>query len=201
MRRRKKCSRLFHNLKFDSEFIICYLLEHGFKHVQTKDEIEDKTFTTIISDMGMFYELKIYFKKDRKKKKSIKVTIYDSLKIIPFSVSEIAKAFNLQEQKLTLDYMLKREEGHILTDDEKAYIKNDVVIVAKALEVIFKEKLTKMTQGSNALHDFKEMIGKNKFERLFPSLPLELDLDLRKSYRGGFTYLNPLYKEKEVRRR
>lgn len=194
----KNATLYFHNLKFDSEFIICYLLEHGFKHVQTKDEIEDKTFTTIISDMGMFYELKIYFKKDRKKKKSIKVTIYDSLKIIPFSVSEIAKAFNLQEQKLTLDYMLKREEGHILTDDEKAYIKNDVVIVAKALEVIFKEKLTKMTQGSNALHDFKEMIGKNKFERLFPSLPLELDLDLRKSYRGGFTYLNPLYKEKEV---
>lgn len=94
----------------------------------------------------MFYELKIYFKKDKDKKKTIKVTIYDSLKIIPFSVSEIAKAFNLTESKLTLDYLSKREEGHELTPEEKAYITNDVVIVAKALNVIFSEKLNKMTQ-------------------------------------------------------
>ena len=186
----------FHNLKFDSEFIICYLLENGFTYASTKEEIKDKTFTTIISDMGMFYELKIYFKKS--KKKATKVTIYDSLKIIPFSVKEIAKAFNLEESKLELDYLKKREEGHILTKEEKDYITNDVLIVAKALNVIFNEKLNKMTQGSNALHDFKEIIGKDKFNHLFPHLPLELDLDLRKGYKGGFTYLNPLYKEKEV---
>ncbi len=170
----------------------------GYKHVQSKEEIEDKTFTTIISDLGMFYELKIYFKKDKQKKKSIKVTIYDSLKIIPFSVKEIAKAFNLEESKLELDYLKKRKEGHELTPEEKAYIRNDVVIVAKALKVIFDEKLTKMTQGSNALSDFKNIIGKDKFEHLFPHLPIELDNDIRRSYRGGFTYLNPLYKEKEV---
>lgn len=146
----------------------------------------------------MFYELKIYFKKDKQKKKSIKVTIYDSLKIIPFSVKEIAKAFNLEESKLELDYLKKRKEGHELTPEEKAYIRNDVVIVAKALKVIFDEKLTKMTQGSNALSDFKNIIGKDKFEHLFPHLPIELDNDIRRSYRGGFTYLNPLYKEKEV---
>lgn len=196
--KQKNATLYFHNLKFDSEFIICYLLENGFKHVQDKEEIEDKTFTTIISDMGMFYELKIYFKKDKQKKKAIKVTIYDSLKIIPFSVSEIAKAFNLEESKLTLDYNAKREEGHELTSEEKAYITNDVVIVAKALEVIFSEKLNKMTQGSNALSDFKNILGKEKFEHYFPSLPIDLDDDLRKSYKGGFTYLNPIYKEKDV---
>ena len=186
----------FHNLKFDSEFIICYLLENGFTYAESKSDIKDKTFTTIISDMGMFYELKIYFKKS--KKKAVKVTIYDSLKIIPFSVKEIAKSFNLKESKLELDYLQKRDENHELTKEEKDYITNDVVIVAKALNVIFSEKLTKMTQGSNALHDFKEIIGKNKFEHLFPKLSLETDEDLRKGYKGGFTYLNPLYKEKEV---
>lgn len=142
----KNATLYFHNLKFDSEFIISRLLTLGFKHVQTKEEIDDKTFTSIISDLGMFYELKIYFKKDRNKKKTVKVTIYDSLKIIPFSVKDIAKAFNLKESKLTLDYLAKREEGHELTKEEKEYITNDVVIVAKALKVIFDEKLTKMTQ-------------------------------------------------------
>lgn len=186
----------FHNLKFDSEFIICYLLENGYTYAESKSDIKDKTFSTIISDMGMFYELKIYFKKS--KKKATKVTIYDSLKIIPFSVKEIAKSFNLKESKLELDYLQKRDENHELTKEEKDYITNDVVIVAKALNVIFSEKLTKMTQGSNALHDFKEIIGKNKFEHLFPKLSLETDEDLRKGYKGGFTYLNPKYKEKEV---
>ena len=31
-----------------------------------------------------------------------------------------------------------------------------------------------------------------------PNLDYELDKDLRQSYRGGFTYLNPIYKEKDV---
>ena len=40
--------------------------------------------------------------------------------------------------------------------EEKEYIKNDVLIVAQALNVLFKENLKKMTQGSNALNDFKQ---------------------------------------------
>lgn len=94
--------------------------------------------------------------------------------------------------------MLPRSRNHTLTKEEKDYIKNDVVIVAKALNVIFSEGLTKMTQGSNALFDFKNIITKKRFEHLFPAIPFDIDKDLRKAYKGGFTYLNPKYKEKEV---
>jgi len=90
------------------------------------------------------------------------------------------------------------KDGHILTKEENEYIKNDVLIVAKALKVLFDEDLTKMTQGSNSLNDFKEMLSKSRFEHLFPALDYEVDKDLRKSYKGGFTYLNPIYKEKDV---
>ena len=55
-----------------------------------------------------------------------------------------------------------------------------------------------MTIGSNALTDFKKILSKSKFEHLFPSLDYEIDKDLRKSYKGGFTYLNPIYKEKDI---
>ena len=192
----KNSTFYFHNLKFDGEFIICRLLELGFIPVKDKKEIKDNTFTTVVSDMGMFYALEIYWKKENKK--ATKATFYDSLKIIPFSVKDIAKSFDLKESKLEIDYLEKREIGHLLTKEEKDYITNDVVIVAKALKVLFKEKLTRMTQGSNALHDFKEIIGKKRFEHLFPKLPIEIDEDIRQSYKGGFTYLNPLYKEKEV---
>ena len=43
-----------------------------------------------------------------------------------------------------------------------------------------------MTQGSNALHDFKEMLSKSKFEHYFPELDYEVDKDLRKAYKRWF---------------
>lgn len=188
----------FHNLKFDGEFIIYWCLTHGFKHVQKKEDIMDNTFTTLISDMGQFYSITIYFHKGNKQVK--KVTFYDSLKIIPFSVNEIAKAFNLPISKLQIDYTKERLKGHKLTDEEKNYIKNDVLIVAKALKTLFDEGLTRMTRASNSLYDFKELITKSKFDHYFPVLEKAIDNDLRKSYKGGFTYLNPIYKEKDVGR-
>ena len=187
----------FHNLKFDGEFIISYLLENGFTFVKDRKEAKDKTFTTLISNFGVFYQITIYFKKSGKHTK--KVTIIDSLKIIPFSVKTIAKSFGLEESKLEIDYLKERSKNHTLTKEEKEYIKNDVIIVSKALNVIFSEGLTKMTQGSNALMDFINIITKNKFEHYFPELPADIDDDIRKAYRGGFTYLNPIYKEKEVK--
>ena len=192
----KNSTFYFHNLKFDGEFIIYWALTHNFKHVEKKEDIENNTFTTLISDLGQFYQITLYFLKGNKKVH--KVTFIDSLKIIPFSVDEIAKSFNLPISKLTIDYNLPREKGHILTPEENDYIKNDVLIVAKALNVLFKEDLTKMTQGSNALSDYKNMINKSRYEHLFPELEYDIDKDLRKSYKGGFTYLNPIYKEKDV---
>lgn len=192
----KNSTFYFHNLKFDGEFIIYYLLKNGFKHVVKKEDIKDNTFTTLISDMGQFYQITVYFTKGNKKVH--KVTFIDSLKIIPFSVDTIAKTFNLPISKLKIDYNEPREIGHILTEEENEYIKNDVLIVAKALKTLFDENLTYMTEGSNALHDFKSMITKSKYNHLFPTLDYKLDEDLRKSYKGGFTYLNPIYKEKNV---
>ena len=185
----------FHNLKFDSEFIIFWALKNGFKHVDNIKDAESKTFTTLIGQMGEFYSVTLYFYKQGKKVK--KVTFYDSLKIIPMSVDKIAKSFKLPESKLEIDYNKPRKLNHKLTKQEQEYIKNDVVIVAKALNVLFSEGLDKMTQGSNALADYKKIITKSKFNDLFPQLK-DIDEDLRRSYKGGFTYLNPLYKGKEV---
>lgn len=183
----------FHNLKFDGEYIINYLLRNGFTFIKEKKDRADKTFTSLISDMGQFYSIEIYFKVY--KKKVNKVTIYDSLKILNFSVDQIAKDFNLPIRKLELDYTAKREIGHELTEHEKDYITNDVKIMAQALKIMFTAGLTKMTIGSDALHSYKKI--NSNFKKYFPVLPFQIDKDIRKSYRGGFTYLNPLYKGKE----
>lgn len=42
------------------------------------------------------------------------------------------------------------------------------------------------------------MKNKRAFSHFFPNLPEDIDAEIRKAYKGGFTYLNPIYKEKEV---
>lgn len=184
----------FHNLKFDGEFIMVYLFEHGFKHVIDRKEEATKTFTTLISDKGQFYSLKIIFEKNGKQTKYIQ--IYDSLKILPFSVSQIAKGFNLPISKLEIDYNTVRDVGYILSDTEINYLRNDVEIMARALDTLFKQDLKKMTQGSNALYDYKRTVTEKRFERWFPTP--DYDADVRQSYKGGYTYLNPKYKERDI---
>lgn len=177
----------FHNLKFDGEFIMCYLFEHGYKHVTDRKKLKTKTFTTLISDKGQFYSLEICFNKDENKTE--KITIYDSLKILPFSVEAIAKGFNLPISKLEIDYDEKREIGHILTPQEIDYLRNDVEIMSRALLTLFNQDLRQMTQGSNALYDYKKIVGKKNFSKWFP-IP-DYDFDVRQSYKGGFTYCDP----------
>ena len=106
----------FHNLKFDGEFIIYWLFRNGYTFVKDAKELEEKTFTTLISNMNVFYTITICHKKSGRNK--ICTKIIDSLKIIPFSVEEIAKSFKLPISKLEIDYKAKREVGHILTEQE-----------------------------------------------------------------------------------
>ena len=186
----------FHNLKFDGEFIIYYLFNHGFEHIKDRKEKRNNTFTTLISDMGLFYSMEIYF--EVKGKKTKKVTIIDSLKILNMSVEQVAKSFGLPISKLELDYDTPREPGYQLKDYEKDYITNDVKIMALALDVLFKQGLESMTAGSNGLKDFKTTHSVRRYQRMFPELNYKVDKDMRQAYKGGFTYLNPIYKEKDV---
>ena len=186
---------LFHNLKFDSQFIMDYLLKNEFKLSKDKNKIEKKEFTTMISSDGLFYYIKVCFSSNSHGKKL--VTFYDSLKVLNFKVSEIAKAYDAPDSKLEIDYEASRGIGHQLTQEEINYIKNDVTIVAYALNVLFNQNMNKITIGSNALNDFKDIIGKKRFNYFFPPPPY--DEHIRQSYKGGFTYLNPIMKEKTIK--
>ena len=178
----------FHNLKFDGEFIFNYLFNAGYKHTEEK-KLKRKEFSTLISDMGQFYSIKINYDG------SI-IEIFDSLKVLPFTVEQIGKSFSITEQKLEIDYTEKREKGHILTAEEVEYLKHDCIIVAKALKILHNQDMQKMTTGANALYNFKKTIGAKQFDYWFP--PPYYDSDIRKAYKGGFTYLNPKFANKTI---
>lgn len=184
----------FHNLKFDGEFWFYHLLTKGYECIKDKKDRKDKTFTCLISDTGQFYSIEIYFEVANKKVN--KLTIIDSLKILNFSVEKIAKDFKLPIMKGTLDYNGYRSPGHNLTNEEVDYLRNDVEIMARALEIMFNHDLKKMTIGSDALSNYKGILP--SFNKYYPILPYEIDEGIRSSYKGGWTYLNPKYAEKHV---
>lgn len=186
----------FHNEKFDGDFIMNWLFRHGYSWVDDRKKLDSKTFTTTISDKGQFYCMEICFYKDNAY--TNKVTIYDSLKILPMSVHDMAKAFGLEEKKGEINYKDYREVGHKLTEEEVEYLKNDVVIVGKSLVKMFEQGLKKMTIGGNAINDYKKRIGKDNFSEWFPLLDEETDYFCRQSYKGGFVWANPLHKNKMI---
>lgn len=187
---------LFHNLKFDGQFIMNWLFHKGFKHTTDIYEKNSNTFNTLISDKGLYYQIEVIFY--RKGKNVNKVTFQDSLKLIPLSVDAIAKSFKMDINKLEIDYDSHNDLpiGSPLTKEEEEYIKHDVQIVARAVEYFYSQGLTKMTIGSCALAEYKKLIQKRNFKRFFP-IP-KYHEDVKQSYRGGFTYLNPKFASKVV---
>lgn len=197
----------YHNLKFDGSFWLSYLLSdlkyeqkiwvnpndeteaHWFK----KNQLTSKSFMYSISDMGQWYSITI-------RTPYAFIEIRDSLKLLPFSVREIGKSFNTKHQKLDMEYIGFRYAGCEITDEEKHYIANDVLVVKEALEIMQSEGHLKLTIGSCCLSEFKNIIGKQDYAILFPDLtefklnPNEFkyknaDQYIRKSYRGGWCYL------------
>ena len=137
------------------------------------------SFNTLITDMGAFYQLQF---KLGKGKNAHRVTLLDSLKILPLKVEVLAKSFNLPMLKGSIDYKAHRPIGHQITEEEKEYIINDCKIVASCLKLNFAQGLTKMTIASNAINSYKDLIGRENFRRRFPQLSKEEDKEIRESY-------------------
>src|SRR5690625_561575 len=127
----------FHNLKFDGRFIIDYLLNQGYRHVD--DTPTACEFTTLISNMGMFYTITV------KWTDGTKTEFRDSLKKLPFSVAEVARAFDQDQGKGEIDYHKDRPVGYEPTAEEIEYLRLDVLIIARALAEQFDEGMKALT--------------------------------------------------------
>lgn len=197
----------YHNLKFDGAFWLSYLLvDLGFKQAYTplneqetevewlkEKEMPNNSFKYSISDKGQWYTIII-------KVNNHFIEIRDSLKLLPFSVRRIGQSFGTKHKKLDMEYTGFRYAGCNITEKEKEYIANDVLVVKEALEIMFTEGHNKLTIGSCCLEEYKKIMGKEDYETLFPSLTDYLldtskhkyttaDEWIRKSYKGGWCYL------------
>lgn len=188
----------FHNLSFDGSFIIDFLLREGYSHTTAKDrDMRSHEFKTSISGMGQWYYIKI-------KWSHTLLEIRNSLKLMPSSLAAIGKSFRTKHQKSIMEYTGNRAAYCKITDDEREYIENDVLVLKEALEMMFNEGHDKLTIGSCCLSEFKANYTHADYDRLFPDLrndPMDYDYCgynnmweyVHKSYAGGWCYVNPIY--------
>ena len=197
----------YHNLKFDGAFWLSYLLcdlnyEQAIVHNSDKEydvrfvydsDMKNKSFKYSISDMGQWYSITI-------KIKDHIIELRDSLKLLPFSVERIGDSFKTKHKKLDMEYTGFRYAGCEITDEEKRYIANDVLVVKEALEIMFNEGHKKLTIGTCCLDEYKSSVGWDFYKEMFPDMySYYIDSDIygydnageyiRKSYKGGWCYL------------
>lgn len=204
----------FHNLKFDGEFWLHYLLtktdfKPAFDKVdgvndgdfRTRKELKNKEFIYSISAKGLWYTITI-------KNNRFFIELRDSLKLIPTTVKNMGNSFKTKHRKSSIEYTGYRYAGCPITDEEKAYIANDVLVVKEVLEIMYQQGHTSLTIGSCCLNEYKNRSC--PFLNMDESLPnlYELPNDIagrkvmleefgsenygeyiRKSYRGGWCYV------------
>lgn len=199
----------FHNLKFDGSFWIPFLeqtlkLQQAYMVLEKDGQktyrwieqkyMQNNTYKYMISDRGQWYNIII-------KVNNKFIEIRDSLKLLPFSVEEIGRSFKTKHKKLTMEYKGVRYAGCEITEEEKEYIANDVLVVKEALEIMFDEGHNGVTIGSCCLKEFKKTYDNFLYRAYFPNLyDIKIDEEygsptagdyVRKAYRGGWCYLVP----------
>lgn len=195
----------YHNLKFDGAFWLYYLqsvlnfkqatevlTDNTISFLNDKD-MKNNSFKYLISDMGQWYTITI-------KVKNRTIELRDSLKLLPFSVKKLGQSFQTKHKKLDMEYTGFRYAGCPISDTEKEYIANDVLVVKEALEIMFSEGHNRLTIGACCLKEFKSSMFEDDYKKFFPDLteiPLNYDLYgsenadayIRKSYKGGWCYV------------
>ena len=199
----------YHNLKFDGSFWLQYLLHredykqaiyatsedpNSLHWIDDVEDMENNSYKYLISVIGLWYSITV------KLDTGYVIEFRDSLKLLPFSVKKIGKDFETKHKKLEMEYEGFRYSGCEITDAEKEYIANDVLVVKEALEIMFKEGHKRLTIGSCCLNEFKKKYHKDVYKDIFPDLySMKLNEDewgsdnvgeyIRKSYKGGWCYL------------
>lgn len=197
----------FHNLKFDGNFILWHLMfKTNFKPAATEisedvvkwDDtrtLANRTYSYSIGRQGQWYTMRLGMNDHQ-------VEIRDSLKLLPFALRKIGKDFKTKHQKLDIEYEGERHENEQIKPEEKEYIRNDVLVIKEALEIMYSQGHNKLTIGACCMSEFKTILQNDysEFRNLFPRMDEvtinsdvygepTADAYIRHAYKGGWCYL------------
>lgn len=181
-----KCDIIFfHNLAFDGSFILSYFERNGWRY--------ELDYDCVIDDMNNWYQICIHA--DGKD-----IKIWDSLKKFPGqSVKSLAKLYGYPDKKTPPYFDRYIPEDYKPPVDEIEYCLQDSRIVANAVSKEWNNGHKSLTLSADAFTDVKKSIGGYLGWRKFmPKLSKRVDAWIRDSYKGGWTYCNPKFQDKEI---
>lgn len=172
----KNNSIYFHNLNIAGNFVLNWLMDSD-QFEEAIDENGDLIRSHKIQNGQYSYTVSSrgeWYSISLKKNKSL-ITLHDSAKLLPFGLDEIREAFKIND-------------------------KEDVIVLHKALNEMFKRGFTKTTIGSCCMAEFKKwcLFDEKELERWLPDLtkvacPIKgydnADSYIREAYHGGWCYL------------
>lgn len=192
-------------------------LEFDLSDIKYKDDFKEfnslkkpGTYEYLITNTGVWHNLVVRFETHT-------VTFRDSLKLFNTHLDNLLKAHDTYNrigiQKTKLDVYKQRAPNYDVGDEELLRCKNDTIGLAYVLGLHKIDKYSESYLGSNtiggcAINRFIESLStyqdyKTKksfaYRAVFPELSDKVDEFIRLSYRGGWSYLNPLHANKTLK--
>lgn len=183
----------FHNLSFDGNFLLWYLMEHGYEFAKDlKLERQGQTFDCLIDDGNIFFQINIALTS------TLVVEIRCSYKLLPYSIKAIGELVGVEKLDEKHDYTELKNYDTIdsVPMEEKMYISNDVEIMRLALILLIEYGVKGITISSSAYKSWRQ--DKYMFIKSHLNKPTSEHINevVDKSYRGGLTKVNEEYKGK-----
>lgn len=178
---KQKIILYFHNLTYDGQFIITYLLKSGYNFTNSVS-LKKNYFNCYVSDSGKIYNIKI------KNKNYIK--IYDSKNIIDYSIEDLSNKINMYK-KIKIDF------ENLNFEKLKKRCQNDVKTVIYYLKPIIKKYGGVSTSSKMSFNNFIKNTDYGKYRKfLTPLIDPKIYKYIRRAFVGGICFLKQSCKNK-----
>lgn len=190
----------FHDFNFVSSYIIDYILKNNFIYNPTGrfDYQGEFAYNMFRDDSGHVYYIKLFFKTVNGLRSC---ELKSSKNKTMSSISSMYNSFGINIDtdiniKNISDSTKQLGPKDILTDHDKEEAIVSSMIVASVIKQLKRVGYNRLTIGSDALKQWIKLDSDQSYK--LPRLPEQVDKDLRYAYRGGFTWCNPIFKNKEL---
>lgn len=181
------------DFNYVASYIFNWLLNNDIPYVETWADMKTNMgYNCFTSTGGAMYYIKLLINSNKKQTCEFRSARSKTMSTLHDLCKEKAYNINIMDMNECDDTI---QVVNNPSDDDKEYVAGRTVALAMVMEQVLK-KSKHLTVGSDAMNDWLKR-DKDHLPDM-PSIPDFIESNLRLSYRGGFNYLNPIYKNKTI---
>lgn len=198
--KRERSNKLvyLYDMELCGHYIFDGLNKAGYK-ITDGDHIGGKTYTIMYGKGGQWSEMNIYME-SRGKSRRRSVTIREYKNKVNLDICDLARKFKTEYPYIDIDIHKYRSKKHIPTQNEVESVKNNAINMGISLSYFYEMSLQRKTYAADAWEFYTRDISKSELKTNFPELDIATDERIRKTFRGGFVFVNPQYINKCIGR-